>query len=576
MGASQSKLSDESKEILSKMDKVTQTMMSAAPEKAIQANENPPPDTCIQTDKVDLGWVKNQGWFGGGSASSSSTASADDDNDRELSAFQKEEWAKVSIPEEVFQVSKSFTAHILRSDDNFGDYTTLEELTNGWLRNTWIFPFEDVPLFTPSRLAEGLAEQLEFVQGRALPVSYTNDFDTISDESFSRFFFYGMGAVLLEKQQQQSASPSQKEQLGPFVVDMNLSHTKMREGFRPLASRVHFSKDQTVTAIYDYSEETIYKPGEAGWEAAKFCARCAAFTLITVREHLTWSHIVLSNSVTRGKTLHLPPNHPIRRLLTVFTFRTTEVNTAAFDVLVPENCVLHRGLGYDYTAMVDLFEHSYTSCNVFEPFPKRKLLPELEELAQAGKFPYWTQGKAYYEIVQAFVTEWMEQAEASASGSTTDDHAKAFYESIQTMNQGQQYTIPDYSDSESSAMVDLLTQFIWTVTAYHELVGNVVDVTLKPDRCGIRCVPGQTRVDVQAYLIALTISSSTSVRMPELMSRFENFFGAGGAPGYERDVWEHFQSRLKEQSLRVQEEDEKRDVEFKYFDPVRFECSVSV
>jgi hypothetical protein len=66
--------------------------------------------------------------------------------------------------------------------------------------------------------------------------------------------------------------------------------------------------------------------------------------------------------------------------------------------------------------------------------------------------------------------------------------------------------------------------------------------------------------------------------MPQLMNEFNGFFGAGGAPAWEKDVWASFNEKLKVQSMKVQEEDTKRPagLEFKYFDPARFECSVSV
>ena len=52
-----------------------------------------------------------------------------------------------------------------------------------------------------------------------------------------------------------------------------------------------------------------------------------------------------SNDATRESTLTLAPNHPIRRLLTVFTYHATEVNLNAFDRLVPNTSILHRGTG---------------------------------------------------------------------------------------------------------------------------------------------------------------------------------------------------------------------------------------
>jgi len=79
-------------------------------------------------------------------------------------------------------------------------------------------------------------------------------------------------------------------------------------------------------------------------------------------------------------------------------------------------------------------------------------------------------------------------------------------------------------------------------------------------------------------LITNLITASTSTPMSTLMSEFSNFFGAGGAPAWEKDVWASFRKELVVQSKKVQKDDAKRPagLEFKYFDPKRFECSVSV
>ena len=57
-------------------------------------------------------------------------------------------------------------------------------------------------------------------------------------------------------------------------------------------------------------------------------------TVVTAREHLQWSHMIASNALARATILYLPPDHPIRRLLKVFTFNTNAVNSDAQEVLV--------------------------------------------------------------------------------------------------------------------------------------------------------------------------------------------------------------------------------------------------
>jgi hypothetical protein len=199
-------------------------------------------------------------------------------------------------------------------------------------------------------------------------------------------------------------------------------------------------------------------------------------------------------------------------------------------------------------------------------------LRSLQKLKDDGKFPYATEGPEYFEIVRAFVRDWLEKAGDAA----TDSQAKAFYEAVKKSTKGQKYELPAM-DSED-AMVNLLSQTIFVVTAYHELVGNAVDYIIKPSRSGFRLTKNgsQTSIDLQSFLFGALIGASTSLKMPPLMASYDNYLGVGGAPAWERDVWTDFQSKLVAQSEAVQAADMERDVEFKYFDPARFECSISV
>jgi hypothetical protein len=284
------------------------------------------------------------------------------------------------------------------------------------------------------------------------------------------------------------------------------------------------------------------------------------------------THLVASNVATRESTLQLPPSHPIRRLLTIFTFGATEVNLSAFDKLVPNTSVLHRSAGLTYTSMKEVFSMSYATCDIFEPFAERNYNPALQKLSDDGKFPYISQGTEYFEIVRDFVDVWLKKAGVAAS----DMHARAFYTGCQNASTGQKYVLPSHS---SKSMSDLLSSIIFAVTAYHELVGHVVDYTLLPSRSGFRLTKSDpSEIDLQSFLISNVITASTSTPMPMLMSDFSNFFGAGGAPDWEKGVWSSFKEKLEVQSKKVQNEDAQRPagLEFKYFDPKRFECSVSV
>ncbi len=537
----QSELSLRSKGILHEVSDsavISATLM--VPDIVLASNKDPPECSDVRTEDIDLGWMKCGENF--------------------------DEWKPTSVDQMKIKICSVFNCDVLREDDNFTKFSCKERIIGRLTRNRFFLPLEDHDTILDDDDVEVLLSDLKLVEGVALPSSYNTDFNMETDESFCRIFFYGMGSVLLTKQEKVSES-----ELGPFLIDMPYHKLKMRSLYRPYGARIHFSIDQKVTGIYDYGKKKLFQPGDDGWDAAKMLAKVTAFLAITVKEHLSWTHLICSNDATREMTLNLPPHHPIRRLLTVFTFRSNEINIKAFDIFVLSSSLFHRGSGLKYSSIQDLFKMAFNTCNVYEPFSKRTYLPAIQKLADEGKLPYVSEGVEYDEIVRSFVRNWLKHSGDAAS----DDHAKAFYDAMKKSTKGHMYHLPDWSTED--AMVDLLTAIIFTVTAFHELVGNVVDFAALPTRSGIRLTKRDpTRIDLQSFLVTALISASTSLRMPSLMSKFANFFGAGGAPSWEIDVWQQFQDDLAEQSKKVNEDDKMRQVEFKFFDPAHFECSVSV
>jgi len=537
-------ISPQTRSALRKLDPLTVLAVSIFPPNCIAQNENPKTNADLTTKEVDLGWVKVGEGFS--------------------------DWKKTRQREFRKKVSPEFSSRVLHDDDFFGEYKCLEKLTFGGMKSTLLFPMKDSAVFITAEEAQLIAKDLDLVEGKALPVSYDTHFDMLSDESFSRIFFYSLGAPLIAVQKKND--PAVNSRFGPFVVDMPLQNLKMRRNYRPYGARIHFGEDQMPTAIFDYAEDKYFEPGEEGWDESKLLAKVTSFTLVTAREHLIWCHLVLSNTITTASTLKLAPSHPLRRLLTIFTYGATKVNLNAFGTLVTEEGILHRSTGLQYESLQEVFDQAYEQCNIYQPFTEHELAPEVAKLAEDGKFPYITEGREYWNIVYEFVTAWIGRSGDKAR----DEQAMAFYKYVQQSTKGQSYELPDYTSDED--MIKLITQSIFTVTAYHELIGCVVDYIKLPSRAGFRVTKDDKEIDIdiQSWLLGAIIGAATSVRMPALMKPFDNFFGAGGAPMWERELWSVFIHDLGVQSKNVQAADSERSIEFKYFDPARFECSVSV
>jgi len=529
--------------ILTEMSPGTLAVTRAVPESLISLG--PGVHTDITTEGVSLGWTKPEGaGFSG-------------------------PWEEDELELEVTEITDSFSVTELPEDDFFGPLSLSFAMGGDFLLNSG-FEVIDSTVYFEDETFDEVMEDLRIDQ--IMPPTYNTDFDMVSDESFSRMFFYGFGVPILAAQEEVSTSEN-----GPFVADMPLHSFATRERYRSLGARVHFDSHQQVTAIYDYENETEYKPGDEGWEAAKFLARITCFTLITAREHLIWTHMLGAQPITVNSQTKLPPSHPIRRLLTIHTYRTSTVNANAFSALVPEGSMLHRAGPFEYEGgLKNIFQYSWDTSNIFEPFKTRRINPALQELVDANRFPFVSQGIAYYELVEEFVREWLNESGDQAS----DTYAMEFYEGMRASTIGQAYEIPEYSGEQD--MIDVLTQAIWIVTAWHELVGYVADLNNPKTgafaRISKEC--DQTQVDAASFIVAELVCASTSIRMPYLMREFPNYFGSGGAPAWERTVWDSFVNKMGELSTVVQNQDEERisagHPEFKHMDPARFECAVSV
>ena len=137
------------------------------------------------------------------------------------------------------------------------------------------------------------------------------------------------------------------------VIKTNaLSGLPVREGFERYGGDMYFDKDWKPVMIIDAGhgplrqdgiQETVTtKPGEAGWERAKFRFRSSLFTLVTLVDHLYDIHLQKSNLFVTAMREQMSSDHPVRRFMTPFTYRTITVNDNAFHNLLTKNGMAPR------------------------------------------------------------------------------------------------------------------------------------------------------------------------------------------------------------------------------------------
>ena len=69
-------------------------------------------------------------------------------------------------------------------------------------------------------------------------------------------------------------------------------------------------------------------------------------TLVTAGKHLMEEHWIIANTAHIATRTRLPANHPVRKLLKVFTYNTGSINISSTSILAPSNALLIRMTGF--------------------------------------------------------------------------------------------------------------------------------------------------------------------------------------------------------------------------------------
>jgi hypothetical protein len=441
---------------------------------------------------------------------------------------------------------------------------------------------DDPPIWFDSEL-EGVVTYEALMRPFA-PIANTQWHDLASDTSFSLIAFEGIGQQWLVgieapqiKKTFETFGPPPRELSADYqyVIDLSyLSKYEVRPRYARYGAIACFDSKKEPIAIYVcHWEQWIPRPDtfcnfdapdRRKWDHAKFAMRASMGTGATLREHLLYTHWIVSNTASYLSRTCLERDHPVRRILRIFIFRSASVNYASAKTLMPEYLYVHRTAAFEYNSMVEAL-HDLAKEWKYETFPQfveaKCLDPDLEEtlpLIQDGQL-YWN---SLVQFVSAFLKIYYRDREAILN----DAEIIAFWSAIQSTPPGPRderdgqgvapgygYKLPNLTDPSTDpfqALVDYLCHVIFWVTANHELVGAVIEYFTTPmglttkildetvadnglDECG------QLMADVQTYMQDLCIISMTGYSQPPLMSDWSKLLKIIPQDA-EKDEWRNF------------------------------------
>jgi hypothetical protein len=222
----------------------------------------------------------------------------------------------------------------------------------------------------------------------------------------------------------------------------------------------------------------------------------------------------------------LPSDHPLRRLMSLFTYGSIGVNNNAFHQLLGPYGLLHRASPFkDFVKVNDaLFASLQSLEDQFGQFISEDVMNELPELLK--KTPYMQDGQLFFDQIYRLVSAWVDlYPEWCEDGVVVDKHIGYFWQRFRLWTNYKQHFAEDakfFGMVEGSGIVKCdgfkkgVSAYFFHVTGYHRQVGTVADATTDPDFAGFGWKEGDAFVSPRQAAQLLYISASTATKWPKI------------------------------------------------------------
>ncbi|GDX83413.1 hypothetical protein LBMAG42_52240 [Deltaproteobacteria bacterium] len=379
-----------------------------------------------------------------------------------------------------------------------------------------------------------------------------------SDAAMSRLAFAGLGALRL------LPLPGTDPEGATWVSDMAwMSSFAVRSGFERYGAIAYFNAEQRIVRIHWSHAHKDVRPGDPDWEHAKWAWKCTLMVGTTVADHLVAVHWLIGNYVTKASRSYMTCDHPIRRLLKPFTWRTVTINYNATFSLCPERGFVHRGSALTYESLTAAYQ---ASVGLLRYMTTPQLIARKNAAHMGDDFPWATDALALYNVILAFVEDYVSRYFAG-DALVRDPEVVAFWASVRSATAT--IGIPELSRDD---LVGMLAQFIWCVTGLHEAVGAMLEYAIDPTFVSTKIRPGVEMADVQASMQCLAVVGLTGLRMPQLLNDFSHVcLDEGGAQAFAT-----FQTNLEALADRIEAANLTRKYPCNTFNPRYLETGVSV
>lgn len=376
-----------------------------------------------------------------------------------------------------------------------------------------------------------------------------------------------------------------------YVVDVSaLEAISIRPGFGRPGCEMYFDAEGLPKVIK--IDGQMVRPGDDTWQYSKFVWRSSLMMAVTIEDHVLLSHFRVANEVSVHARDTLPPNHPLRRLLSIFTFGSIFANLNQMHTLLGNNQLLHRASPFsefnEVTEALNNWKQSLVDTyEVFFVPEKFEAMPQLLKEA-----PYFADGKLLFSSLKSFVGRFMQTFDRQFCMSGTGkvnrgDDVYQFAKRLDaTVGPKGRRQLPQYKDTEMTCedFGEALTAVLWTVTGFHRHVGDVADLLLDPDVASFSWKEGEAFPRPRQHVIASVMVPFITAEQPKLIPKgdkdYTYIFDEIEHDDLAKDLWRSLDAELKTISTEIARRNQARlrDGKLVYWnaDPKQVEISIAV
>lgn len=256
-------------------------------------------------------------------------------------------------------------------------------------------------------------------------------------------------------------------------------------------------------------------------------------------------------------------------------YDTASINYTSFWTLYPENGFLHRMTPWNHEGLVRAFNAAFASFR-YRTWPQAYEESDMPEDLKAA-MPMFEDGLTVWRMLREWHAAYINLYYEGDLEVLADPEIQQYW----TFRCSPQYKegLPPLS---RDALIDQVTHTVFWTCAFHEFVGGAVEFCTDPSGLFFQVRPGQDMADMQHMMQALSLTASTGCPMPKLSGDWSYLLDLGSSSGTRsrfeeaRELHGAFRRRMHEVSAEIAERNKRRPQSFSCFDPLTFECSVSL